>query len=107
MGIVRPKEITNVKLRKKTKAEADEWVATGREVMAQADLWAARPKPLDFIDSKFLVEFLCDDPRCETPHSMSMHQWGLQELYRRLTDDEQRDEKVLHKMRTELDLSRR
>jgi hypothetical protein len=102
LGIVRPKEITGVRIVRKPESDRAEWGEVEKEVLAQTHLDGVEPKPLDYPEVKFLVSWRCDDARCVKPHEMSLLQWGIHELYRKLAGDPERDRKALDRMRETL-----
>ena len=108
LGIMRPKEVTGIRLAKKSAAERAEWKQKEKDLLSQAVLFDRPPKPLDFPEVSFRVTWLCDHPRC-TGHDMGLLQWGLHELYRKLkrAKDPERDEKVMAEMHKRLDLSKK
>lgn len=107
MGIVQPKEILGVRLVNRPDSERLEWLAKEHELLSQQNLFTP-PKPLDWPEVAFMVAWKCDDPRC-TGHDMGLKTWGLHELYRKLRGDcdPNVEEKVLDKMRADLDLAKR
>lgn len=102
LGIVRPKELLEVRLRKRPEREVREWMEKERARMAEQLVFGDPPKPLDCVPVTFNVSWKCDDPACKT-HDMRLLQWGLHELYRKLASDRDCDAKVTEKMKKELD----
>jgi hypothetical protein len=103
LGIVVPESITDCTVARRPESERAEWVAHEQARQSQERLFGSKPKPLDFPEALFYVHWRCDDERCEKPHRMSLHEWGIHELYRKLAADPQRDEKVIQAMRKHLD----
>jgi hypothetical protein len=103
LGIVVPKRITGFWIEKKKPGAREEWAQKEREALAQADLFEYGLKPLDFPEVEFRIAWECDDTRCLKPHEMSLLQWGLHELYRKLKDDPDVEAKVLLSMKKQLD----
>lgn len=106
LGIVKPREIVSVRLEPKSEEERDAWLQKEKEVTAQLLLFGEQSKPLDFPEAKFFVKWLCDDSKCSKPHEMSLHQWGIHELYRKYKDRADGGEKVIAEMHRQLDLSK-
>lgn len=109
LGIVRPKEIVQCRLRPKSAAKEREWNETGDAVLSQGEFGFDVPvRRLDFVPVEFVVQFLCDDPECREPHQHVLRDWGIHELYRRLVReaDPDRDRKVVEKMEQMLNLDR-
>jgi hypothetical protein len=103
LGIVIPEGITDVSIEPRREAERLDWEAREQARQAQERLFGSKPKPLDFPEAHFYVHWLCADERCQKPHRMGLHEWGIHELYRKLKDDPQRDEKVISLMQKHLD----
>jgi hypothetical protein len=106
LGIVKPKRIQDYKIILRPESEKMEWEEKEREILSQQNLFGENPKPIAFPEAQFFVFWECDDERC-TGHKMSLHQWGIHELYRKLRQDRFRDQKVLDAMRKQLDQSNR
>lgn len=107
LGIVVPKAVTRCYLRKKPDSARQEWDEAEKRVFAQYEMFDAL-KPIDFPEYDFMVDWSCDDSRCEG-HSMKILQWGLHELQRKLKRerDPEVEVKVIARMRRELDLDQR
>jgi hypothetical protein len=103
LGIVVPESITNCTVARRPESERSEWAAHEQARQSQERLFGSKPKTLDFPEALFYVHWQCNDDRCEKPHRMSLHEWGIHELYRKLEDDPKRDEKVVQAMRKHLD----
>lgn len=107
LGVVVPKEIIGVKVRKRPQSDRAEWEEKERQQLSQRTLKFMRPpKKLDYPEAEFQVAWKCDDPGCGG-HEMGMKTWGLHELYRKLAGDPQRDRKVQDKMSKMFDLKER
>jgi hypothetical protein len=102
MGIVKPKQITDCKIARRTSAERVEWEEKAKGLLGQEVLFGDKLKPLDFPEAKFMIGWECDDIRC-VGHKMSLLQWGINELYRKLKNDPDVNEKVLKVMWQRLD----
>ena len=105
LGIVKPQEILGCFLEARSETARQEWEQKEREVLRQTNLFGEELKPIDFPDTKFSVQWRCDDPRCET-HSMGLLQWGLHELNRKYRNHPEREKKVLAAMEKQLDQTR-
>lgn len=110
LAMFQPKSILGCSIARKTEQERKDWYVRERAVLAQEsfELGDTPLKPLDFPEVDFKVEFECDDPRCSKPHKMRMLDWGVHELWRKLTreKDPDRVKKTLDKMNSTLDLDR-
>lgn len=103
LGIVCPDSITDVSIGLRPASERREWEEKEQARQQQKRLFGSKPKPLDFPEALFYVHWLCADERCAKPHRMSLHEWGLHELYRKLAGDPDREEKVKAAMMRHLD----
>ncbi|MBX3227092.1 MAG: hypothetical protein KIT84_35845 [Labilithrix sp.] len=110
LGIVVPKEIVDVKVRRRTEEERQEWLATESTFLSQKTLEFVRPpKRIAFPEAEFIVWFRCNDSRCTEPHRMSLKSWPIHEGYRKMVEkgDPDRDGKALAQMEAEFDLAKR
>jgi hypothetical protein len=108
LGIIRPKDILDCFVENRPPAERVDWERKERVRLSQHKLFGEQIKPLDFPEVEFAVKWKCRHPECAI-HTMHLLQWGLHELYRRLKQRKDPDviQKVVDKMRSELDESRR
>lgn len=106
LGIVRPKRITDCKIELRPEAERLEWEEKEKTVLSPQNLFGDNPKPIDFPEVHFFVCWECEDKRC-SGHKMSLHQWGIHELYRKYKPHPERDQKVIDEMWRRLDQSNR
>lgn len=106
LGIVMPKKIVDCKIELRSDTERLEWLEKEKHVLMQKDLFEYKLKPIDFPEAQFFVFWECDDKRC-TGHKMSLHQWGIHELYRKYQKDTKREQKILDAMWKKLDQSNR
>ena len=106
LGIVRPRRITGVRVRRRSEQEIADWVEKEAALRAQGVLFAdVKPRRLDPPKAEFLVSWECDVPSC-AGHEMALHQWGIHQLWRKLERDPRVEDKVEHAMRRHLDQSR-
>ena len=107
LRIIIPDGITDCTVELRSEAERRDW---DKQELARASQevfsFGEKPKPLDFPEAKFFVHWVCADSRCEG-HKMSLHQWGIHELYRKYSDRNEAKEKVLQEMRRRLDQGER
>ncbi len=106
LGIVIPKDILDCGIVKRPESDRKEWISLEQTRANQQVLFGERPKPLDYIDAKFMVRWNCDDERCEG-HNMGIHQWGLHELYRKYRNTPDGYDKVIEAMQKKLDQGER
>jgi hypothetical protein len=101
MGIIQPETIANYEIQMRSESEREEWNKNVEYQQSQKTLFDEKPKPIAFREAKFLVSWKCKDSNCR--HTMSLEQWGIQELYRKYRDKKEAKEKVLAQMKKRLD----
>jgi hypothetical protein len=101
LGILVPESITDCSIEMRPERERAEWMRLEEARARQEVLFGERPKPLAFPEALFFVHWRCNDDRCKG-HRMSLHQWGIHELYRKYEDREEAKEKVLQAMHRRL-----
>ncbi len=109
MGIIIPKSIDDIHIRKRNDKERAEWNSAEEKLMSQENLPFLRPlKKIDFPEAEFKITWSCDDPRC-TGHTSGLKSWSIHELYRKLTrkGDNERDAKTMAKLKATLNLETR
>jgi len=102
LGIVIPKDILDVSIDYRPNSEREEWEQAEKARAAQYRLFGDVIKPLDFPEARFMVQWSCNDERCET-HNMGLSQWGIHELYRKLKNDPECEPKIIDAMQRQLD----
>jgi len=102
LGIIKPKDILDCRIEYRRESERSEWMKNEEARLAQQNLFGESKKPLDFPEAKFIVEWQCNDAGCPK-HSMGILQWGIHELYRKLKNDPDCEQKMLDAMRRQLD----
>jgi hypothetical protein len=108
LGIVRPRTILGCEIELKEEYERALHEEKEKEVLAQLLLFEEESKPLDFIETRFRVDWTCQGDECGTPkHEMFLHKWGIHELFRKLRMDPQGETKILQAMWSRLDLTKR
>ncbi len=113
LGIIIPESITDCSIELKSELERHDWQAKEEARQQQERLVGSKPKPLAFPEANFFVHWQCKDKRCKGKdkrckgHKMSLHQWGIHELYRKYKDKPDGKEKVIQAMRKHLDESER
>jgi hypothetical protein len=86
LGLVRPKEIKRIYLRKKPDSERQEWEAQRAIAMEQRELFVDEDtltRDLHFMPIEYRVRFACNDPACIGEHDFSIRDWGVYVLSRR------------------------
>jgi hypothetical protein len=102
LGIIVPKVINTVSIEMRTDKERKEWQSKANALLSRGSLFGEKVKQLDFPEAKFYVHWLCNDVRCDG-HKMTIHQWGIHELYRKYKNDPDGNEKVIRAMYSRLD----
>jgi hypothetical protein len=105
LGFVRPRSIKRAYARAADAGKRREWEAKEREIFEQGRLFESHRRKIDFPDLDLVVEFECDDPRCRG-HAPRFHDWGVQELARKLASDPARVAKVEAEMASNLSAER-
>lgn len=106
LGIIRPKDVRDVRIVPRPLKDRKEWLQKEKMLLGQGQLWDRPPKKLDWPEASFNVQWTCDDVRCQT-HEMGVAQWGLHELYRKLRNDPERNNKTKAAMAKQLDMTKR
>jgi hypothetical protein len=89
LGLVRPKEIRDVRAERFSDRERDEFWTRYKDALSQMELTldpdtGKVTKPITPPDFRFKINFRCDDPECTTDHSFSVLDWEIDALYFRL-----------------------
>jgi hypothetical protein len=90
LGLVRPKRIIRVYAKHRSDEERQEWDAHREQAIAQKDLFVdaeTKTKDLVFMPIQYRAVFECADPACPTQHDMSILDWGVYVLSRKLYRD--------------------
>ena len=86
LGVVRPKEVTDVYVKKKPESDRREWQEKQAEALAQKDLFVdpdTMHKDLAYMPIQYRIKFRCRDAKCKTGHDMSVLDWGVYALSRK------------------------
>ncbi len=89
LGLVKPNEITGIRVEKFNDKERDEFWTRYKEALAQMELTldpdtGKITKPITPPDWRFKIDFRCDDSECKDQHSFSVLDWEVDALYFRL-----------------------
>jgi hypothetical protein len=101
LGIIIPKAINTVDIQMRGPSERKVWLEKEKLIMSQPLLSGEEIKRIDFPEAKFYVLWRCADERCEG-HKMSLLQWGIHQLYRKLKDDPDCNQKISELMQKRL-----
>jgi hypothetical protein len=113
LGLIRPKEIRRVYMRKKPDAERDEWDRQRAAALQQKELFVdaeTETQDLQYMPVQYRACFRCDDPDCKTEHDLSILDWGVYVLSRReyaARGPAMAEQKVIEKIEELLDPSKR
>jgi hypothetical protein len=100
LGIIRPKKINGLKIEHKTSEEINESELKKDSIIRQLDMLEDK-KSLDLLPVKFVLNFVCDDDKCNG-HNISILDWEIGELYRKVRLTANWEEKVRTKILKEL-----
>lgn len=86
LGLVQPKQITNIYAKPHSQAERDNFWDKYQSAVAQMELpldpeTNRQIKPLTPPDYRFKIAFRCDDEKCQHEHNFSVLDWELDALY--------------------------
>lgn len=101
LGIIIPEAINTVDIQMRGPSERREWLEKEKLVMNQPSLFGEEIKHIDFPEAKFYVLWRCADERCEG-HRMSIRQWGIHQLYRKLKHEPDCNQKISELMQKRL-----
>jgi hypothetical protein len=113
LGLIRPKEIRRVYMRKKPNAERGEWDRQRAAALQQKELFVdaeTETQDLQYMPVQYRACFRCDDPNCKTEHDLSILDWGVYVLSRReyaARGPAMAEQKVIEKIEELLDPSKR
>jgi hypothetical protein len=96
LGIIRPREIREFRVKKKTESEIAKEEQKKRKILSQPSFWVDK-KDLELIPYRFLVPFNCNDPKC-AGHEISILDWEFGELYRKVSGSDDWVEKMRQKV---------
>jgi hypothetical protein len=87
LGLVKPGKVIRVYARRRSEDERKEWDEHRGRALAQKDLFVKAEdttKELRFVPVEYRAQFTCGDPTCTTEHDMSIRDWGVYVLHRKL-----------------------
>lgn len=91
LGIFKPKSMINFII----ESDTSHWSKKHQQVLSQLRLFDSQPKTLEKIPFKFSYRFVCNDKRCKKPHKLSIIDWEIFELYRRIKENYQYDMDII------------
>jgi hypothetical protein len=100
LGIVKPKVINQVIIRQRNSKDIEDAIAKKDSVVNQLDLFEEK-KDLYIIPVRIMIEYSCNDPKC-TGHKMSVLDWEFGQLYRKVINSVDWQEKIKSKIMDEI-----
>ena len=100
LGIVKPKTIKRVIIQTREETEIEYAMAKKDSVINQLDLFEEK-KDLYILPIRILMEFDCEGPHC-TGHKMSILDWELGQLYRKVAGSHGWEDKIQGKIMGEI-----
>jgi len=113
LGLIKPKTITRIYMRKKPKSARAEWDEQRAAALQQKELFVdaeSETQDLQFMPVQYRACFRCDDPVCKTEHDLSILDWGIYVLSRReyaTRGASMAEQKVIEKIEELLDPTKR
>lgn len=94
LGTVKPRKIRDIKVEETSR----EWSPKHLQHMNQINLFGETKKPLEKIPYSFKYRFLCEEDECKG-HTMTIIDWEVGVLYRRMRDKHEDEEVAREKVR--------
>lgn len=113
LGLVKPKSITRIYMKKKPEGERAEWEEQRAAALQQRELYVDAETvthDLKFMPVQYRACFVCDDPACSTEHDLSILDWGVYVLSRREYASRgpgMAEQKVIEKITETMDAAKR
>ena len=101
LGLVKPKKVLDFKIKRKTQDEIDGSLRKKKLAYQQLDLFEKDDSSLEILKHRFYLKFECDDEGCSR-HEMSILDWEIAQLYRRLRGDANWEAKLRSKIMDEI-----
>ena len=100
LGIVKPKTIKGLSITKRNEKDVQAALAKKNGIVSQLDMFEEK-KDLYILPVRFMVEFTCDSPNC-SGHKMSILDWEFGQLYRKVQDKPDWQERIQSKVIDEI-----
>ncbi len=100
LGLVKPNSVTKVSIQQRDDKEITEAITKKDSVINQLDLFETK-KELYILPVRIIIEFSCNDSNC-TGHKMSILDWELGQLYRKVIKGKDWQEKIKAKILGEM-----
>ena len=101
LGLVKPKEITDVIIKEKSIEEIEGLQSKKQRAFQQLDLFETNDNNLDIIPYRFYLKFKCEDVVCGG-HELSILDWEIAQLYRNIKNQDNWQDKIISKIRDEI-----
>lgn len=95
-GIVKPKMIKRFFIENKHENEIQDAEAKKESIINQLHMFEKK-MDLEILQVRFVLEFICDDLDC-SGHKLSILDWEFGQLYRKLRNDENCEDKMQKKI---------
>ncbi len=105
LAIIKPAGQLTFSIEKRSDVEILEIEKKKKSVLAQGDLFEDI-KDIESIPYRFKAKFKCSHPEC-TGHNMSILDWEIAQLYRKLKKDNSWEEKTIQKLESICDQNKR
>ncbi len=96
IGIIKPTEVNDFSIRRKTESELVEAEQKKASIMAQLDMFREKQE-LDIIPVRFYLSFHCHGPSCHG-HEISILDWEIVQLYRKIKNESNWEGKIRDKV---------
>lgn len=104
LGLIKPAKIVDLEIKERSQSEMQDAARKKESIMRQPDMY--RPKlDLEIMPVRFLLHFSCNSSKCHG-HKISILDWEIYELYRKLRNQEIWEKSVRSKIIDEI-LSKR
>ena len=100
LGIIQPKKVKRVIIQLRNDKEINEAVSKKDSVISQLDMFEKK-KDLYILPIRIMIEFVCNDSKCKG-HKMSILDWELGQLYRKVINGPDWQEKIEAKITEEI-----
>lgn len=96
LGMVKPKSVKRVIFQRRNEKEVQDAINKKNGVINQLDMFEEK-KDLYILPIRIMIEFYCDDPSC-SGHNMTILDWEFAQLYRKLANRADWQEKIESKI---------
>lgn len=100
LGIVKPREVKRISINKRNPEEVEAAIVKKNGIVNQLDLFEEK-KDLYILPVRFMIDFVCEAPDC-SGHRMSILDWEIGQLYRRVKKSPDWEQKIISKIKDEI-----